>query len=75
MVEKEKGFLGLGPAVRYGYRIPCLVLGPFAKRGHISHTLYSHVSVLQTIEKLFDIPPLTDRDATANDLLDCFDFD
>jgi phospholipase C len=75
VVEKEKGFLGLGPAIRYGYRIPCLVIGPYAKRGYVSRTLYSHASLLKTIERLFDVPPLTDRDAQANDLLDCFDFD
>jgi hypothetical protein len=33
------------------------------------------MSVLRTIEKLFDVPPLNERDAQANDLLDCFDFD
>jgi phospholipase C len=75
VVEKEKGFLGLGQATRYGYRIPCLVIGPYAKHGYISHTQYSHMSVLRTIEKLFDVPPLNERDAQANDLLDCFDFD
>ncbi|MBI3826307.1 MAG: hypothetical protein HY294_09950 [Candidatus Rokubacteria bacterium] len=72
VVEKEPGFFG--QAVRYGYRIPCLVIGPHARRGHVSHTLYSHVSVLRTIERLFDVKPLTERDASANDLLDCFDF-
>jgi phospholipase C len=75
VVEKEKGFLGLGPATRYGYRIPCLIIGPYAKRGYVSRPLYSHVSVLRTIEQLFDLRPLNERDAQANDLFDCFDFD
>ena len=60
--------------VRYGYRIPCLILSPYAKRGYVSHTLYSHLSVLRTIERLFGVAPLNDLDAKANDLLDCFDF-
>jgi hypothetical protein len=30
--------------------------------------------MLRTIERLFDVHPLTERDARANDLLDCFDF-
>src|SRR5260221_6527940 len=59
---------------RYGYRVPCLVIGAQARQGVVSSTLYSHVSVLRTIERLFDVEPLTERDATANDLLDCFDF-
>jgi phospholipase C len=74
-VEKEKNFFGLGQAIRYGYRVPCLAIGPYARRGHVSHTLYSHVSLLRTIERLYDVPPLNERDAGANDLLDCFDFD
>jgi phospholipase C len=61
-------------SVRYGYRIPCLILSPYAKRGFVSHTLYSHLSVLRTIERLFDVAPLNELDAKANDLLDCFDF-
>lgn len=72
VVEKEKGFFG--QAIRYGYRIPCLVISPYAKKGDVAHTLYSHMSVLRTIERLFDVSPLNERDAAANDLLDCFDF-
>lgn len=72
VVEKEQGMFS--PALRYGYRIPCLIISPYAKRGYVSHTLYSHMSVLRTIERIFDIPPLNERDAQANDLLDCFDF-
>jgi phospholipase C len=59
---------------RYGYRVPCLVIGAQSRRGYVSSTLYSHVSVLRTIGRLFDLEPLTERDAAANDLLDCFDF-
>ena len=71
VVEKEPGTFN---AMRYGYRIPCLIISPHAKRGYVSHTLYSHMSVLRTIERIFDIPSLNQRDAQANDLLDCFDF-
>lgn len=74
VVEKERVFFNLGPALRYGYRIPCLIISPYAKRGYVSHTLYSHVSILRTIERIFDVPPLNERDAQANDMLDCFDF-
>lgn len=74
VVEKEPGTL-FTPAIRYGYRIPALVISPFAKKGHVSHTLYSHASVLRTIERVFDVPPLNTWDAGANDMLDCFDFE
>jgi phospholipase C len=63
-----------GTPFRYGYRVPCLVISPYARQGFVSHTIYSHVSILKTIETIFDLPPLTERDAQANSLLDCFDF-
>jgi phospholipase C len=63
-----------GTPFRYGFRVPCLVISPFAKQGYVSHQLHSHVSTLRFIESIFDLEPLTQRDAQASDLLDCFDF-
>ncbi|HET8608725.1 MAG TPA: alkaline phosphatase family protein [Burkholderiales bacterium] len=60
--------------LRLGYRVPCLVISPYARRGHISHTQHSHVSVTATIERTFGAKPLNWRDAGAHDLFDCFDF-
>jgi phospholipase C len=62
------GRLGLGP------RVPLLVISPYAKRGYITHTVYSFESVLKTEEELAGLPPLTTRDATAHGMLDGFDF-
>lgn len=59
---------GLGP------RVPMLVISPYAKAGYISHTQYEFSSVLKFIEELFGLPPLTARDANANDITDSFDF-
>jgi phospholipase C len=63
-----------GTPFRYGFRVPCLVISPYAKRGYISHELHSFVSILRFTETLFDLPPLTERDAQASTMLDCFDF-
>jgi phospholipase C len=63
-----------GPPYRYGHRVPCIVISPYAHPGYVSHTLYSHVSLLRFAETIFDLEPLTERDAEANDMLDCFDF-
>jgi phospholipase C len=60
---------GLGP------RVPLLIVSPFAKRGYISHTVYEHSSVLKFIETRYHLPPLTQRDAAASNMLDSFDFD
>lgn len=64
-----------GSPYRYGHRCPCTVISPYARPGYVSHTLYSHVSLLRFAETIFDLEPLTERDAAAENMLDCFDFD
>ena len=48
-------FFGDGP------RIPMIVVSPFSKGGHISHTYSDHVSILKFIERNWDLKPLTHR--------------
>jgi phospholipase C len=59
---------------RLGFRVPNLVVSPWAPRGVVSHEQFDHTSVLRMIESAFDLQPLTVRDATANDLADVLDF-
>ena len=63
-----------GTQFRYGSRVGCLVLSPYAKRGYISKALHSHVSLLKFCETTFGLSALTKRDAAADDMSDCFDF-
>ncbi len=63
-----------GTQFRYGSRVGCIVLSPYAKSGYISKALHSHVSLLKFCEKRFSLPALNKRDATADDMSDCFDF-
>ena len=58
---------------RYGFRVPSVVVSPYAKRNHVSHVFYDHTSVLATIERKWNLPALTYRDANANDLTDFLD--
>lgn len=58
-----------------GSRIPAIVISPFAKRGHIDHTVYDTTSILKLIELRYGLEPLGSRDAAANGLLGAFDFD
>jgi phospholipase C len=58
---------------RYGFRVPTVVVSPYSKRNFVSHTVYDHTSVLKTIERKWNLPAMTYRDANANDLLDCLD--
>jgi phospholipase C len=62
-----------GTQFRYGNRVPCLVLSPWAKPGHISTTVRSHVSLIRFCETTFGLPPVTPRTAAADDMGDCFD--
>ncbi len=59
---------GLGP------RVPMLIISPYAQPGYISHTQYEFSSVLKFIEDRFNLTPLTERDANANDTADSFNF-
>jgi len=54
---------------RLGVRVPALVISPFIRKGVIDHTQYDHASMLATVERLFGMSNLTERDKTANDLL------
>ena len=63
-----------GTQFRYGSRVPCLVLSPYAKASYISKAQHSHVSLLKFCESIFELPALNERDRMADDMMDCFDF-
>ena len=58
----------------FGPRVPMLIISPYAKPRHISHTLYEFSSVLKYAEETFGLAPLTERDANANDMQDSFNY-
>jgi len=51
---------------KFGARVPALVISPLVAKGTIDHQLYDHTSVLRTLEDIFMLPRLTNRDASAN---------
>ena len=57
-----------------GPRVPLLIISPYARKGFVSHTQYEFSSFLKFAEIRFHLPPLTDRDSKAGDMLDSFDF-
>jgi phospholipase C len=63
-----------GDFTRYGFRVPLLVVSPFAKPHYISHTPADFTAVLKLIETRFGLLPLTRRDANETDMLEYFDF-
>jgi phospholipase C len=56
------------------FRVPALIISPYAKAGYLDHTVYDFESTLKFIEWRFNLPPLGVRDASANNLLNAFDF-
>jgi phospholipase C len=60
---------GMGP------RVPALVISPWARPGFVDHRTYDFSSVLRTIEELFGLPSLGERDALAKPMWNSFDFD
>ncbi|MHB8178476.1 MAG: alkaline phosphatase family protein [Vulcanimicrobiaceae bacterium] len=57
-----------------GFRVPLIVVSPYAKHGYISHQQHDFGSILKFVEDNFGLPSLGQNDATSDDLLDCFDF-
>jgi len=51
-----------------GVRVPAVVVSPLIPRATIDGTTYDHTSLLATLEELFGLKPLTNRDAKANSL-------
>jgi phospholipase C len=60
---------------RYGFRVPAVLVGPYTKPGFVSHVVYDHTSILAFLERKWNLPALTYRDANANDLTDFLDLD
>jgi phospholipase C len=51
-----------------GFRVPCLLVSPFARRRHVATDVYDHTSILRMIEKRWSLSPLSVRSRTANDI-------
>jgi phospholipase C len=57
-----------------GFRVPVLVISPYAKAGYISHKPHEIVSSLRLIENVFRLPSLGQADARTDGFNDMFDF-
>jgi len=58
----------------YGFRVPLIVLSPYAKQGYIDHRTGEFDSMLKFIEDNWGLQPLTARDRDAPSLANAFDF-
>jgi phospholipase C len=60
-----------------GFRVPTLVISPYAKHGYVDHTPYEFSSLLSLVEGNFGLPSLGQRDSVGigkNDMMNSFDF-
>jgi phospholipase C len=57
-----------------GFRVPCILVSPFARRAHVATGVYDHTSILKLVEWRWGLEPLAERDAAANNLATALDF-
>jgi phospholipase C len=50
---------------RYGFRVPAVIVSPYARPDFVLSEVLDHTSVLKLIEEKWNLPPLTQRDAAA----------
>ena len=60
---------------RYGFRVPAVIVSPYARPDYVCSTVLDHTSVLRLVEEKWNLPALTARDAAASTPLDALDLD
>ena len=58
---------------QYGFRVPCVVVSPWARPNYVSHQVFDHTSICALVETKWNLPALTRRDANAHNMLDMLD--
>jgi len=58
---------------RYGFRVPTVIISPYARKDYVSHVVHDHTSTLSLVEHKWNLPALTNRDGAADNLLDSLD--
>lgn len=66
-----------GPTCDFVYtsfRLPLIVISPYAKEHYVSHTVMDHTAILGFIEERFGLKALTKRDAAQKSMTEFFNF-
>jgi phospholipase C len=50
---------------RYGFRVPAVIVSPYARQDHVCSEIFDHTSVLKLLQEKWNLPALTARDAAA----------
>jgi len=57
-----------------GFRVPFMVISPYARQGVVLHEQWESVSSIKFVENLFGLAPIAAADTRAMDITDAFDF-
>jgi phospholipase C len=71
--SKENQTEGPNRYDRYGFRVPAVIVSPYARPDYVCSEILDHTSVLKLVEEKWNLPPLTARDAAARTPLDALD--
>ncbi|MDQ2908289.1 MAG: hypothetical protein M3R44_02950 [Candidatus Eremiobacteraeota bacterium] len=58
-----------------GFRVPFIVISPYARKHYVSHVRHEFGSILKFVENVGDLPSLDTTDDRSDALWDCFNFD
>jgi phospholipase C len=58
---------------RHGFRVPAVVISPWSRADHVTSVVHDHTSILAMVERKWNLPAMTHRDAAAADLSDFLD--
>jgi len=57
-----------------GFRVPLIVISPYAKTAYVSHVQHEFGSILKFVEQVFSLGSLGTTDGRSDNLSDCFNF-
>ncbi|HLJ83033.1 MAG TPA: alkaline phosphatase family protein, partial [Candidatus Eremiobacteraceae bacterium] len=57
-----------------GFRVPLIVVSPYARTAYVSHVNHEFGSILHYVEETFNLGSLNYSDSRSDDLQDCFDY-
>ncbi|PZS00484.1 MAG: hypothetical protein DLM70_13500 [Chloroflexi bacterium] len=66
--------LGPNARIEYGFRVPTIIISPYARRSYVDHTMYTFSSMLKFVEQTFHLPSLGPLDRTSKGLGSSFNF-
>jgi phospholipase C len=74
-LAEDSASQGAGPCRydRYGFRVPAVIVSPYARPDYVCSEVLDHTSVLKLLEQKWNLPALTRRDAAAIAPLDALD--